>query len=42
MPRATQPVLMLNGKYDVYFPLKSGQEPLYNLPEIAMRTARAR
>jgi pimeloyl-ACP methyl ester carboxylesterase len=29
LPRVTQPVLMLNGKYDMYFPVESAQKPLF-------------
>jgi formylglycine-generating enzyme required for sulfatase activity/dienelactone hydrolase len=29
LPRVTQPVLMLNGKYDMYFPVESSQKPLF-------------
>jgi pimeloyl-ACP methyl ester carboxylesterase len=31
VPRVTQPVLMLNGKYDMFFPVKTAQEPLFRL-----------
>ena len=31
LPRVYQPVLMLNGKYDMYFPVETGQKPMYNL-----------
>src|SRR5215472_15968751 len=31
LPRVTQPVLMLNGEYDSYFPLETAQKPLYRL-----------
>ena len=30
LPRITQPVLMLNGKYDMYFPVESSQKPMFN------------
>jgi dienelactone hydrolase len=30
LPRITQPVLMLNGKYDMYFPVETAQKPMYN------------
>ena len=30
-PRVTQPVLMLNGEYDDYFPLETAQKPLFRL-----------
>ena len=30
-PRVTQPVLMLNGEHDNYFPLETSQKPLYRL-----------
>jgi hypothetical protein len=29
LPRITQPVLMLNGSYDMYFPVESSQKPMY-------------
>ena len=29
--RVTQPVLMLNGEHDNYFPLETSQKPLYRL-----------
>ena len=29
LPRVTQPVLMLNGKYDMYFPVESSQKHLF-------------
>jgi cephalosporin-C deacetylase-like acetyl esterase len=31
LPRITQPILMLNGKYDMYFPYESSQKPMFNL-----------
>jgi len=31
LPRVRQPVLMLNGRYDFFFPLDSTQEPFYKL-----------
>jgi eukaryotic-like serine/threonine-protein kinase len=31
LPHVTQPTLMLNGRYDFYFPVQSNQEPLYRL-----------
>ena len=31
IPRVTQPVLMLNGKYDMYFPVETSQKPMFNL-----------
>lgn len=31
LPRVTQPVLMLNGKHDMFFPLETSQKPMYNL-----------
>jgi len=31
VPRVYQPVLMLNGKYDMYFPVETSQRPLFNL-----------
>lgn len=31
LPRITQPVLMLNGKYDMYFPIETSQKPMFNL-----------
>lgn len=30
LPRVTQPVLMLNGKHDLFFPLETSQVPMYN------------
>ena len=30
LPRVTQPVLMLNGKHDLFFPEESSQIPMYN------------
>jgi len=30
-PRVKQPVLMLNGRYDFFFPMQASQEPLYQL-----------
>lgn len=29
LPRITQPVLMLNGKHDMFFPLETSQKPMY-------------
>jgi eukaryotic-like serine/threonine-protein kinase len=29
LPRVTQPVLMLNGAYDMYFPVESAQKPMF-------------
>jgi len=31
LPRVKQPVLMLNGHYDFFFPVESTQDPFYNL-----------
>ncbi|MEO5571183.1 MAG: SUMF1/EgtB/PvdO family nonheme iron enzyme [Bacteroidia bacterium] len=31
LPRVTQPVLMLNGKHDMYFPVETSQKPMYDL-----------
>jgi eukaryotic-like serine/threonine-protein kinase len=31
VPRVRQPVLMLNGRYDFFFPMEASQEPLYRL-----------
>jgi DNA-binding winged helix-turn-helix (wHTH) protein/pimeloyl-ACP methyl ester carboxylesterase len=31
LPRVTQPVLMLNGEYDNYFPVETAQKPLFRL-----------
>lgn len=31
LPRVTQPVLMLNGSYDMYFPVESSQKPMFRL-----------
>lgn len=30
IPRVTQPVLMLNGKHDLFFPVETSQMPMYN------------
>lgn len=30
LPRVTQPVLMLNGKYDMFFPVETAQKPMFN------------
>lgn len=30
LPRVTQPVLMLNGKHDMFFPVEISQMPMYN------------
>jgi pimeloyl-ACP methyl ester carboxylesterase len=29
LPRVTQPVLMLNGQYDMYFPVETSQKPMF-------------
>ena len=31
LPRVTQPVLMLNGAYDMYFPVETSQKPMFRL-----------
>jgi dienelactone hydrolase len=31
LPRVSQPVLMLNGTYDMYFPVESSQKPMFRL-----------
>jgi eukaryotic-like serine/threonine-protein kinase len=31
LPRVTQPVLMLNGQYDMFFPVESSQKPMFRL-----------
>jgi eukaryotic-like serine/threonine-protein kinase len=31
LPRVAQPVLMLNGAYDMYFPVESSQKPMFRL-----------
>jgi dipeptidyl aminopeptidase/acylaminoacyl peptidase len=31
LPRITQPVLMLNGQYDHYFPVETSQRPMFQL-----------
>jgi len=31
IPRVTQPILMLNGKYDMYIPVETSQKPMYDL-----------
>jgi class 3 adenylate cyclase/dienelactone hydrolase len=30
LPRVTQPVLMLNGKHDMFFPVETSQNPMYD------------
>jgi dienelactone hydrolase len=30
LPRVTQPVIMLDGKYDFYFPVEIAQKPFFN------------
>lgn len=30
LPRVKQPVLMLNGKHDLFFPMESSQKPMFN------------
>jgi class 3 adenylate cyclase/cephalosporin-C deacetylase-like acetyl esterase len=30
LPRVKQPVIMMNGKYDMFFPLESSQTPMFN------------
>ena len=30
LPRVKQPVLMLNGKYDMFFPVETSQKPMFN------------
>ena len=30
LPRVTQPVLMLNGKHDMFFPVETSQKPMFN------------
>ena len=30
LPRVRQPVLMLNGKHDMYFPIETSQKPMFN------------
>jgi hypothetical protein len=30
LPRVRQPVLMLNGRYDMYFPVESSQKPMFD------------
>jgi hypothetical protein len=30
LPRVKQPVLMLNGRYDFFYPLESSQEPFFH------------
>jgi eukaryotic-like serine/threonine-protein kinase len=37
LPRVTQPVLMLNGKYDMFFPLETSQKPMYDLLGTALK-----
>jgi len=31
LPRVTQPILMLNGKHDMFFPVETSQKPMYEL-----------
>ena len=31
LPRVTVPVLMINGRYDPYFPVETSQEPMFRL-----------
>jgi eukaryotic-like serine/threonine-protein kinase len=31
LPRVTQPVLMLNGSYDMFFPVEFSQKPMFRL-----------
>ena len=31
LPRVHQPVLMLNGRHDMFFPVETSQKPMYNL-----------
>ena len=31
LPRVKQPVLMLNGRYDYFYPLETGQRPFFDL-----------
>ncbi len=31
LPRVYQPVLMLNGKHDMFFPVETSQKPMFNL-----------
>jgi eukaryotic-like serine/threonine-protein kinase len=31
LPRVTQPVLMLNGTYDMFFPVESAQKPMFRM-----------
>jgi dienelactone hydrolase len=31
LPRITQPILMMNGKYDMFFPVETSLKPMYNL-----------
>ena len=31
LPRVLQPVLMLNGKHDMFFPVETSQKPMFNL-----------
>ena len=31
LPRLTQPVLMLNGKHDMFFPVETSQKPMFDL-----------
>jgi len=31
LPRVTQPILMLNGKHDMFFPVETSQKPMFDL-----------
>lgn len=31
LPRVTQPLIMLNGKHDMFFPVETSQKPMYDL-----------
>src|SRR2546430_3650470 len=45
LPRITQPVLMLNGTYDMYFPVESSQKPMFRLlgtPKLRRRCSSTR
>ena len=31
LPRVRQPILMLNGRYDMFFPIETSQKPMFEL-----------
>jgi eukaryotic-like serine/threonine-protein kinase len=40
LPRVTQPVLMLDGEYDMYFPVETSQKPMFRLLGTAAKDKR--